>query len=141
LRAHASYSIFIGGNLVIRRSRNLTITEKRKHPRVKTHNLVSYVCIDDSGNEIDEGMGRAIDISIGGILIETHDPIESHDILLMAIGIKDELIDIKGKVVYCRAEDSEMFRTGIQFLETNEKIRLIVTSLIKTYRKFINQHG
>ena len=114
----------------------MTITEKRKHPRVKTNNLVSYVCIDDSGNEIDEGMGRAIDISIGGILIETHDPIESQDILLMAIGIKDELIDIKGKVVYCRAEDSGMFRTGIQFLETNEKIRLFVMSLIKTYSKF-----
>jgi hypothetical protein len=113
----------------------LSIEEKRKHPRVKTENLVSYVCIDDKGNETDEGMGRAIDISIGGILIETHDPIESQDILLMAIGIKDELIDIKGKVVYCRAEDSGMFRTGIQFLETKENIQLFVTSLIKIYSK------
>ena len=107
------------------------ITEKRKHPRVITHNLVSYVCIDDSGNEIDEGMGSAIDISLGGILIETNKPIGTQDILLMAIDIKDELIDIKGKVVYCRAEDSGMFRTGIQFLETSEKIRLFVMSLIK----------
>ena len=113
----------------------MTFTERRKHPRVKTHNLVSYVCIDDSGNQTDEGMGSAIDISLGGILIETHDPIESQDILLIAIGIKDELIDIKGKVVYCRAEDSGMFRTGIQFLETNEKIRLFVMSLIKDYSK------
>ena len=113
----------------------MSIEEKRKHPRVKTHNLVSYVCIDDSGNEIDEGMGSAIDISLGGILIETHDPIELRDILLMAIGIKDELIDIKGKVVFCRAEDSGMFRTEIQFLETNEKIRLFVMSLIKDYSK------
>jgi len=119
----------------------LSIEEKRKHPRVETHNLVSYVCIDDSGNEIDEGMGSAIDISLGGILIETHDPIESQDILLITIGIKDELIDIKGKVVYCREEDSGMFRTGIQFLETNEKIRLFVMSLIKKHRQFINQHG
>ena len=113
----------------------MSIEEKRKHPRVKTENLVSYVCIDDRGNEIDEGMGKAIDISIGGILIEAHDPIESQDILLMAIGIKDELIDIKGKVVYCRAEDSGMFRTGIQFLETKENIQLFVTSLIKIYSK------
>ncbi len=112
----------------------MTFTERRKHPRVETNNLVSYVCIDDSGNEIDEGMGGAIDISLGGILIETHDPIESQDILLMAVGIKDELIDIKGKVVYCRAEDSGMFRTGIQFLETNEKIRLFVMNLIKKPR-------
>ena len=109
----------------------MTFTERRKHTRVKTDNPVSYVCIDDSGNEIDQGMGSAIDISLGGILIETHDPIELRDILLMAIGIKDKLIDIKGKVVYCRAEDSGMFRTGIRFLETNEKIRLFVMSLMK----------
>ncbi len=115
----------------------MTFTERRKHPRAKTNNFVSYVCIDDRGNEIDEGMGRAIDISIGGILIETYDPIESQDILLIAIGIKDELIDIKGKVVYCRAEDSGMFRTGIQFLETNEKIRLFVMGLLKNPKKAI----
>jgi hypothetical protein len=115
----------------------LTFTERRKHPRAKTNNFVSYVCKDDRGNEIDEGMGRAIDISIGGILIETYDPIESQDILLIAIGIKDELIEIKGKVVYCRAEDSGMFRTGIHFLETNEKIRLFVMSLLKNPKKAI----
>ena len=119
----------------------MTSTERRKHPRVEIHHPISYVCIDDSGYEIDQGMGSSINISIGGILIETHDPIELRDILLMAIGIKDELIDIKGKVVYCRAEDSGMFQTGIRFLETNEKIRLFVMSLIKTYRQFINQHG
>jgi hypothetical protein len=123
------------GKLIIRRSRNLTITEKRKHPRVKTNNLVSYVCVDDSGSEIDQGIGSAIEISLGGTLIETHNSIELRDILLMAVGIKDELIHIRGKVVFCRTEDSGMFRTEIQFLETNEKIRLFVMSLIKDYSK------
>jgi hypothetical protein len=46
----------------------LSIEEKRKHPRVKTNNLVSYVCVDDSGNEIDQGMGSAIEISLGGTI-------------------------------------------------------------------------
>ena len=109
----------------------MIFTERRKHSRVKTDKPISYVCIDDSGYEIDQGMGSATEISMGSILIETHDQIELRDILLMAIGIKDKLIDIKGKVVYCRAEDSGMFRTRIQFLETNEKIRLFAMSLIK----------
>ena len=39
---------------------DLTITNKRKHPRVKITNLISYVCIDDSGNETEQGMGKAI---------------------------------------------------------------------------------
>jgi len=113
----------------------LSIEEKRKHPRVKAENLVSYFCIDDKGNEIKEGIGKTIDVSLGGILIETNQPIGTQDILLMIIGFDDEIMNMKGKVVYCRAEDSGMFRTGIQFLETKENVRLFVTSLIKIYSK------
>jgi hypothetical protein len=36
----------------------LSIEDKRKHPRVKIENLVAYVCIDDGGNEIEEGLGK-----------------------------------------------------------------------------------
>jgi len=111
------------------------IEEKRKHRRVKAENFVSYLCIDDKGNEIQEGIGRAIDVSLGGILIDTNKPIGTQDILLMIIGIDDEIMNMKGKVVYCRAEDSGRFRTGIQFLETKENVRLFVTSLIKIYGK------
>ncbi len=113
----------------------MSIEEKRKHPRTKTHNMVSYVGTDDRGNEKEQGMGRTIDISIGGILIETSCQIVSKDILLTAIGIKDELINIAGKVVHRYAEDSGMFRTGIQFLENNEKTQLFIISLIKDYSK------
>lgn len=113
----------------------MSIEEKRKHPRVKTENLVSYVYIDDRGNEIEEGIGRTINVSLGGILIETNKPIGTQDILLMTIGIDDEIMNMKGKVVYCMAEDSGIFRTGIQFLEAKENIQLFVTNLIKIYRK------
>jgi Tfp pilus assembly protein PilZ len=111
----------------------LSITERRKHPRVETHNLLSYVSKDDSGNPIKEGTGKAINISKGGILIETHNSFEWEDKLLMAIHIEDDLISVKGKVVYCNAADFGMFRTGIQFLEPNEKILSFVISLMKTY--------
>ena len=111
----------------------MSIEEKRKHPRVKAENLISYFCLDDRGNEIEEGIGKTINVSLGGILIETNKPIGTEDILLMAIGIDDEITNMKGKVAYCRAEDSGMFRTGIQFLETKENIQLFVTSLIKIY--------
>ena len=113
------------------------IIERRKHPRVETDNLISYTCIDDSGNELKEGRGKAINICQGGIQIETHNPIESEDILLMAIDIEDELTRIKGKAIYCAPDDLGKFRTGIQFLETNEKIVSFVTNLLKTYSKLL----
>lgn len=118
----------------------MSIEEKRKHPRTKTKNLVSYVGVDGHGNEKEQGMGKAIDISIGGILIETHFPVVSKDIMLTATGIKGELINVAGKVVLNRTEDSGMFRVGIQFLEDNETTRLFIMSLIKAFSKQKTKH-
>lgn len=111
----------------------MTTKDRRKHPRTKTDYPISYDCMDDNGNLIEEGMGTVVNISQGGVLIETLHPIESKDILLSFINIKDELISIRGKVVYCKAVDSGMSQNGIQFLETKEKIISFVKNLIKAY--------
>ncbi len=111
--------------------------ERRKHPRVKTNKLISYRCLDDSGNQTKEGRGKSINISQGGILIETHDALEWQDTLLLTIDIEDEFVSIKGKVIYCNADDFGKFRTGIQFLETNEKIVSFVIKLLQTYSKLL----
>ena len=115
----------------------MTFVEKRKHPRVDINNLVSYRCMDDSGNRTKEGRGKSVNISQGGILIETHDPFEWQDVLLLFIDIEDESVSIKGKVVYCNAANFGKFRTGIQFLETNEKIVSFVIKLVETYSKLL----
>lgn len=111
------------------------IKDRRQHSRVNTSNFISYVCIDGCGNETTQGMGKAINISQDGILIETHKVIESEYILLMVVGIGDELIEVKGNIVYSLPDDSRMFRTGIQFLETKEKILSFVINLVKTFSK------
>ena len=115
----------------------MTFVEKRKHPRVNINNLVSYRCINDSDCQTKEGRGKSVNISQGGILIETHDPFEWNDILLLFIDIEDEPVSIKGKVIYCNAANFGKFRSGIQFLETNEKIVTFVEGLLKTYTKLL----
>jgi len=115
----------------------LTFVEKRKHPRVNINNLVSYRCMDDSGNQTKQGRGKSVNISQGGILIETHDPFEWQNVLLLSIDIEDESVSIKGKVIYCNAANFGKYRTGIQFLETNKKIVTFVEELLDTYSKLL----
>ena len=114
-------------------SENISIINKRKTPRVKTSNGVSYVCIDETGNEIEQGMGKTIDISIGGILLETSVRIESKYILLATIDLKGNLIEIRGKVAYSRKIESGEFLNGIQFLETPERQIKIIAEFIKVH--------
>jgi len=115
-------------------SDNISIINKRKNPRVKTSNGVSYVCIDENGNEIEQGMGKTIDISLGGILLKTSVPIESKYILLATIDLKGNVIEIRGKVAYSRKIESGEFLNGIQFLETPERQVKIIAEFIKVHR-------
>jgi len=46
-------------------------------------------------------------------------------------------VSIKGKVIYCNAANFGKFRTGIQFLENNDKIVSFVLKLLKTYSKLL----
>jgi len=92
-----------------------------------------YICVDEQGNHSDQGVGRALDISQGGILIETYTPIRTDKILLTSVDVNNDLIEITGIVAYCRESGPGIFQTGISFLEDKEKIRQIVVNLVKVY--------
>ena len=50
--------------------------EKRIKPRADSHNILSYVCLDEENEIVEQGMGRTLNVSEGGILLETHDSID-----------------------------------------------------------------
>jgi c-di-GMP-binding flagellar brake protein YcgR len=114
-------------------SDNISIKNTRRNPRVKTSNGVSYICIDETGNEIEQGMGKTIDISLGGMLLETSVAIESKYILIATIDLAGNLIETKGKVTYSRKIESEKVLTGIQFLETPQRKMKIIAEFIRIH--------
>jgi len=111
------------------------VTEKRKHQRVSTLNLLHYVCLDENDSHLEQGMGKTLDISQGGLLMETHIQIEAPYIMLLALGFEEELVDIKGEIAYSRKNESDMYESGVKFLETNEKISRIVDDLIRDFNQ------
>ncbi len=107
--------------------------ENRKYPRVMSDNLLSYVCFDEDQTPLEQGMGKNLNVGLGGLLMETKVPLGGQDVLLMAINIKEELIKIKGKVIFCKESGPNIFNTGIRFIETNERIREIVGDMLRFY--------
>jgi len=100
--------------------------EKRKHPRTGSHNLVSYVCRDSQNHVASEGMGRTLNVSEGGILLETRDALDPSYTVSLTVALEDELMDIQGRVAFSRKRLNENYETGIQFLAFEEKkIRLL----------------
>ncbi|MFP4451745.1 MAG: PilZ domain-containing protein [Desulfobacterales bacterium] len=107
--------------------------DKRRHQRYESINLLSYVCIDDEGKEWKQGMGRTLNINEIGTKLETHEPIETRYVVLLAIGIGDEVVDIKGSVVYCIRGESGKFESGIEFCEMDQDAFVVLKKYIKEY--------
>lgn len=109
------------------------MVDRRKYPRVNTTNLISHVTIDETGRLIFQGMSRALDISRGGILLETAYPIESGCLSMMTVDMDNNLIEIKGELIYCSKSDTSMYHSGIKFIGADEQVAKFVTQIIKVY--------
>jgi predicted Zn finger-like uncharacterized protein len=106
---------------------------RRKHNRINTINLISHVTIDGNGNWISQGLSKAVDISKGGMLLDTPHPIEPGLISLMAVDLDNRLIEIKGELVYCKRTATGMYHSGVKFVDTREQIVNFAKKLIKEY--------
>ena len=87
----------------------MTITDKRQHPRIDSLNLISYVCIDETDTDVIQGMGRTLNVSEGGILLETHIQIDPKHTLSLTIGLEEDLVDIKGEVAHSKPGEDDNF--------------------------------
>jgi hypothetical protein len=108
-------------------------TNQRQHARVETCNLISYACLDAQGTMIKQGMGKALDISQSGLMLESSCPIESEYVTLVSADPDDHLVDIVGKVAHARRSRSGSYKTGIRFTGSHEENVQFATSLIKTF--------
>jgi len=109
------------------------MADRRKYPRTRTRNLIAHVSVDQNGKIISQGMGKALDISQGGILLETPYPIEVGDISLMAVDKDTNLLEIKAELVYCKKAGLGKFQSGIEFKDEEQHVLNFVKSLIIEY--------
>jgi len=94
--------------------------EKRKYPRVGTHNLVSYLCLDEEGQAVGGGMGRTLNVSEGGILLETHAALDPNSAVSLTIALEDEIMEVSAKVASSKRRDDGKFETGMAFMEKDD---------------------
>ncbi|MCU0591444.1 MAG: PilZ domain-containing protein [Desulfobacterales bacterium] len=106
--------------------------EKRKHQRFSSLNL-SYVCLDEDQKAVKQGMGRTLNLSESGILLETHFPISEEHHVILSIGLGEDLVDLRGRPVHVRATGQGSYEIGIEFIDPPEtalrSVRLFVQSI------------
>ena len=109
--------------------------EKRKHPRFETTNLLNFVCCGEDGENCHQGMGRTLNVSETGILLETYHPIDPQWDISITIGFEEDLVDIKGSVIFQKKSDEDTYEAGIQFSEISNHEREILVKFIQAFEE------
>ena len=112
----------------------MTGKEKRKFIRIDSLNL-SYILVDASNDNEKQTMGRTLDVSEAGIRLETAVPVELDSTLLMTIGLEDELVDIKGRVVHSSKSKGDRYQLGVEFFDKDKKASNILKKFIAAFQR------
>lgn len=118
------------------------ILHQRRHERVDSLNLLSYACVDsEQETVVHQGMGRTLNVSEGGILLETHMPIEDRYIIVLSIGFKEEVTEVKGKIVYTQKGDNDRWQSGIEFVSPDANAQRIIKKYIEAFTRHKKESG
>jgi len=106
---------------------------KRKYPRVNTRVLISYDCYDEDGELIEQRHGVILDVSLGGMLIETDNIVEANYIEIVFVNHDNKLMSAVGSIVHSRMAENGKAKTGICFHGADSENIKLVTNLIRTH--------
>ena len=106
--------------------------DKRQHARYDALNLLHFSVPSDQRPQM-QGMGRTLNVSHSGILLETHEPIESNQTIMLTIGLEDDLVVIQGETVYCKPASAGCYITGIRFYQMADSPRQVLERYIELF--------
>jgi len=112
----------------------MAFKDKRRFIRVHSLNL-SYVLLDNDEEFEQQTMGRTLDVSEAGIRLETHMPVEVGRYMLLSIGLENEVVDIRGRVVHSGENTDGKYELGVEFIDKDAAASRILHDFIDAFRK------
>ena len=111
----------------------MTEKDKRNYSRLNSLNLISYYVYNQDDTMINQGMGRTLNISASGILLEIHISIEKEQIVTLDIGLEEDIVNVRGKAIYSKKGKDNMFETGIAFINIDDYQKKILDRFIEDF--------
>jgi PilZ domain len=112
--------------------------DRRKFDRTGTLNLVDYVILGEDGSPVSRGMGRTRNVSEVGLLLETHRPLTEGQTVLITLGLKDETVQFRGRIMHQETPASFFEETrycaGVKFTAVNKQGSEVLNRYIQALR-------
>jgi hypothetical protein len=113
---------------------NMTETEKRRFIRYDALHLLDYTVMNADGSKGIYSMGRTMDVSIDGIKMEIKDRFEPGTLLLVTVGLEDNLVELLGEIIHTTPVAGR-FVSGIVFKKMTREGRAIFARYTEAFRQ------
>lgn len=109
--------------------------ERRSESRLDSKNLISYVCLDENNRKYGQGMGRTLNISERGILLETNDLIDPKSTISLTIALEEDLMEFEGRIAFSNKKKHGKYETGVHFKERDGEKRQFLRHYITVFKE------
>lgn len=104
---------------------NDELFERRKAERRYALKFLDYEIMGDSGEVTGRGLARTLNVSEGGLRLETGQFFEPGQQLRITLGLDNDLVQVTGRVVNSQPENDDLCSSGILFVELDGQDRVI----------------
>lgn len=113
--------------------------ERRRAERRYAMNFLDYEIVSPEGETLGRGLARTLNVSETGLLLETGQFFEPGQLLRIAMGLENDLVQLTGRVAHSRPRDDDLCTTGVHFIEFDQPNQRTFLRYFETLRKAI--HG
>ena len=97
------------------------MSKTRKSPRVAKLLFTEVTPFTEGGAQGTPSMGRTINISQGGVLMELPHTMPFEIPIHVALGIEDDVVRLKGKLAHYHKNDDGTVEIGVEFVNPSKK--------------------
>ena len=99
-----------------------------------------YIRFDNQGRAYDQKISRSMNVSLGGVRLQSSFPVDSGELLDITMTLEEKLVTFKGKVIYVTGSENQGFELGISIEDIAKQDKIALTRFIY-YFKGSGQRG
>jgi len=89
---------------------------ERSEPRHSTINLVTIQLLDENGVAVDSAVGRTLDLSHHGMLLELDHGLPTERVANLSFALGDVLVDVDAEIRSAKELDANKYAMGLKFI-------------------------
>ena len=104
--------------------------DRRGSIRLKMIYPAIYTRFDNQGRAYDQKISRSMNVSQGGVRLQTSFLVDSGEVLDITMALGENLVTFKGKVIYVKPSEDQGFELGISIEDIENQDRTALTRFI-----------